>query len=107
MRKIRTETNSYAKTTAYRNRIKKLLARFKIKKGCLKCGYNKCSFALHFAHKTYDKKGRSNAIEPYWKKDRIKQELNKCNVLCATCHAEQTAKHNEHNHKLINILWKR
>lgn len=54
---------------------------------CVFCGYNKCSEALDFHH-LFDKsfgissKGYTRA----W--DMVKQELDKCILVCANCHRE-------------------
>jgi len=98
------------KVTDYRNFIKSLLARFKVIKGCVKCGYNKCSFALQFDHINNTSKHNENhnrAIEPRWSKDRIKKELSKCQILCATCHAEKTVLNNDNHTQMINIKWRK
>jgi len=59
--------------------------------GCTICGYNKSVAALHFDH-----------LEPQFKVDnvgtligkkhfnRAREEIKKCRLLCANCHAEQT-----------------
>jgi len=107
MKKIRENGNKKERT--YRHFITSLLARFKVIKGCVKCGYNKCSFALHFDH--IDKSNKHNerhnkAIEPRWSKDRIKKELKKCQILCATCHAEKTVLNNDNHTQMINVKWR-
>jgi hypothetical protein len=85
------------------NDIKNLMAIYKASAGCRRCGYNKNTRALHFAHrdpntKYRDKNGR--VVEP---SDMIKgrdrsrygietiiAEIAKCDVLCANCHTEET-----------------
>lgn len=69
---------------------------FKIKcleykgKQCEVCGYNKCIGALHFHHIDPFKKNFSISEFRYREfNDTIKSELDKCQVLCANCHAEQ------------------
>jgi len=59
---------------------------------CEKCGYNKCAGALSFHHKNPDKK--LFRISTYTKtlfdlNDYIKEELDKCQVLCQNCHSEE------------------
>ena len=56
---------------------------------CVKCGYNKCSAALEFHHKD------ANQKDPNYDKfrqlsfnDKLKSELDKCDLLCANCHRE-------------------
>lgn len=62
---------------------------------CQICGYNKCLGALHFHHRNQDDKNftishlvRHNSFE------KIKIELDKCDLICANCHAEQHEKLN-------------
>jgi len=55
---------------------------------CEKCGYNRSKKALCFHHiKPEDK---LFAIANSWSKswDRVRNELDKCILLCANCHAE-------------------
>lgn len=54
---------------------------------CRLCGYDKCIAALQFHHrdpatKEFTISGRTI------KWDRLKPELDKCDLLCANCHAE-------------------
>lgn len=55
---------------------------------CSKCGYSRCYAALEFHHRDPDEK------ELEWNKLRkrawssIKEELDKCDLLCANCHRE-------------------
>lgn len=60
-----------------------------LKGGCCQiCGYSVCSAALEFHH--LDPKQK----DPNWRRmktgsfERIKQELEKCILLCANCHRE-------------------
>ena len=86
-----------------RTRIKyrwSVLKRFKKIKGCNKCGYNKCSSALQFNHidpstKTHHL-GIGRLIKGLVRWQRIKDELAKCEVLCANCHAELTHENKHH-----------
>jgi DNA invertase Pin-like site-specific DNA recombinase len=54
---------------------------------CEKCGYNKCVDALEFHHidpneKDFTISGKS------WSFDRLKNEVDKCILLCSNCHRE-------------------
>ena len=63
----------------------------KIKGGkCQKCGYNKCIDALHFHHRNSEEKSfglSQNGNYHNWQ-DYLK-EVEKCDLLCANCHAEE------------------
>ena len=57
---------------------------------CIKCGYNKCKRALTFHHR--DPKSKKFQISHKvgriaWEK--MREELDKCDLLCANCHAEK------------------
>ena len=72
-------------------RYLKLIQRYKVFCGCKKCGYKEHPVALHLNH-----------IDPMQKKSivsnmtrskgiaKIKEEIRKCEVLCANCHAIHT-----------------
>ena len=67
----------------------------KVEAGCRVCGYNKSPYALQFNHinpedKTRIKSNPRTAYHARWKMSRILEELSKCEVLCANCHAEHT-----------------
>ena len=66
------------------------LTKYKLHRGCERCGYNAHGCALHFDH-----------IDPSKKKDQVSLiikgtiknlilEVRKCRVLCANCHAVKT-----------------
>jgi hypothetical protein len=56
---------------------------------CMKCGYNKCAAALGFHHRDPSKKDFriGSGIPKRW--ELVRQELAKCDLLCANCHAEE------------------
>ena len=71
-------------------RIKKFVKRVKLYLGCGTCGYKKCNEALHFDHvEVYNKYREISRMGGYSFK-AIKNEMRKCRVLCANCHAEHT-----------------
>jgi 5-methylcytosine-specific restriction endonuclease McrA len=54
---------------------------------CISCGYNKCLDALEFHHKNPLEKDFSIGKFPM-RIERLKKELDKCDLLCANCHRE-------------------
>lgn len=76
---------------------------------CVKCGYNKsCPRAYHFHHrnpleKEFDvsNRGRNKSF------DKLKTEIDKCDLLCANCHAEvHDEPYAEHRTQLFNRIAK-
>ena len=59
---------------------------------CQKCGYNKCEEALVFHHLDPSKKdfGIGRNYNKKW--ETIKNELDKCAMLCSNCHSEEHAR---------------
>lgn len=55
---------------------------------CQICGYDKCIDALDFHHRDPNEKefriGKGNTMK--WEK--VLEELDKCDLLCANCHRE-------------------
>jgi hypothetical protein len=57
---------------------------------CKNCGYNKFMSALQFHHKNPNEKDFNIAEKGRIKSfDLIKSELDKCDLLCSNCHAEE------------------
>ena len=66
---------------------------------CMKCGYNKYPEVLEFHHKDPSQKSfgiGQKGLTRSWQK--VKAEIEKCNLLCANCHREE---HVEERKKLI------
>ena len=60
---------------------------------CELCGYDRCIEALEFHHTDPTKKDSNISSKGYtrsWK--RVQEELDKCVMLCASCHRETHAK---------------
>ena len=56
---------------------------------CIACGYNKCSRALDFHHIDPSTKEFGIAQKGYTRSwSRVKDELDKCMLLCSNCHRE-------------------
>lgn len=75
-------------TKMYRKRMKKKCAEYK-GGSCIRCGYNKCMSSLVFHHKDPTQKDfgiSANGMLRAWNK--VKEELDKCILLCQNCHCE-------------------
>jgi len=74
----------------YHLKTKKYIKRVKLYLGCQICGYKKCSDALQFDHINVTTKVRDISTMRSCGFSRLKEEMRKCRVLCANCHAEHT-----------------
>jgi hypothetical protein len=68
-------------------RRKHWLNLYKMKKRCQKCGYNANPYALHFDHVIFPKFMSISKMTKKYKLTRLFEEIRKCQVLCANCHA--------------------
>lgn len=85
-REEKLERNRIYGKKRYRER-KKFFDDYKLSKGCLTCGYNKCAKALVFHHPKDDKD--FNISQRFNNNfERLKAEMEKCEVLCCRCHRE-------------------
>ena len=70
----------------------RLAALIKLHSGCVDCGYNEHAVALQFDHIGDDKKMNvSDMIRSDYSWITIREEIDKCEVRCANCHAAMTA----------------
>jgi hypothetical protein len=72
--------------TAKRQRLKRRLIEHLGGK-CQRCGYSKCAAALHFHHRE-DKDSLVSRLAASYNSKRVWEEVEKCDLLCANCHAE-------------------
>lgn len=71
-----------------RRKVKKLAIQYKGGK-CERCGYDKCSRALEFHHLDPNEKDFGIGHKGYTRSwEKVKEELDKCIMVCANCHAE-------------------
>ena len=73
--------------------ISKLTAEEKLRQGCYHCGYKEEAVALDFHHVNRDDKFLE--VSRFWRTSmiqfkKIKNEWEKCIVLCANCHRIET-----------------
>lgn len=67
--------------------VRELINGIKLERGCAHCGYDKDAKALDFHHTLGDKEFNiSMGIVRFLAKDRVLEEIKKCQVLCANCH---------------------
>lgn len=89
-----------------RDHNNKLIKRWKLRKGCSCCGYKEHHAALVLDHIDPStkcptlSKGSRRSYNSSWSKDRLKQELAKCQVLCANCHQVRTFDEGHHWNEL-------
>lgn len=63
-------------------------AAYKIMRGCVRCGYNKCAAALDFHH--LDPTTKLKRFDcPSIKSQSFQEEAAKCILLCSNCHKEE------------------
>ncbi|GAG37161.1 unnamed protein product [marine sediment metagenome] len=78
-----------AATLGYKHKKLAWVAKLKIERGCDLCGYNKSPLALQYHHQSPIEK--FEAISKMANRNRSKgdilQEISKCILVCANCHA--------------------
>lgn len=86
----------YKKYASYR----KVLDDYKINKGCAKCNYNAHPAALDFHHLDPSKKEFNIGHKVQRGFKNLKQEIDKCVLLCKNCH---TVFHIKERHEGVTI----
>lgn len=78
------------KTAVAKKRKKIKLKAIEYKGGkCCKCGYDKCIEALEFHHlNPFEKKFAISGKGHTKSWEKVKEELDKCDLVCANCHRE-------------------
>lgn len=75
-------------TQKRRDKVKELAVEYKGGK-CEICGYNKYFGALEFHHKDPSQKDFGISSKGYTRSwEKVKEELDKCIMVCANCHRE-------------------
>ncbi len=76
-------------TKARYRKTANIVNRYKLMVGCQVCGYRKCSRSLQFHHRNPAEKDFTISINLTKGWQVVKQEIRKCEVLCANCHGER------------------
>lgn len=95
------KTNRSKRNDAEVLAFKKEYEQNKLKTGCKMCGYNKHAAALHFHHIDHSTKlghvsyfvslfAKASKKTREAKKEQIRREILKCELLCSNCHTEIT-----------------
>lgn len=79
--------HNYQNVKTYRQQLKIKAIAYKGGK-CVKCGYDKCVRSMDFHHRNPDEKEFSISQYSNFGWERIKKELDKCDLLCRNCHGE-------------------
>ena len=66
------------------------LDKVKLEQGCARCGYNSHAEALQFNHINPEEKSFNIGENKKLSIEKINEEISKCEVLCANCHAIHT-----------------
>ena len=82
-REIKHRNGISAKNRAFVKRVKLFL-------GCALCGYKEHACALHFDHINPKEKFNMVSRMISYSTEILKEEMRKCRILCATCHAVHT-----------------
>lgn len=71
----------------YKARIRRLVCEYKSARGCIQCGESHIAcLDLHHRDPKQKEIDPSNMIKRGWGPERVKLELDKCDVICANCH---------------------
>ena len=96
--KVLAYTSRYRRSSVFQDRIRERLEWFnqiKLQRGCVDCGYNKHPAALHFDHVRGTKSFLVGARK-LCSRERMIEEMSKCEVRCANCHAIRTMERRQH-----------
>lgn len=75
---------------AQQKKRQEFLNEYKLNKGCAKCGYNEHPAALQFNHIDPSQKAFNIGENKRKRLETVIEEIEKCEVLCANCHAIYT-----------------
>lgn len=76
------------KKRGYRLERRAIVNAIKVESGCVVCGYSKHHAALHFHHTGEKHDTITRMLSRNTSMKKILEEIGKCVILCANCHAE-------------------
>ena len=79
--------------------------KIKLRVGCIDCGYREHAVALHFDHRDRTLKNKNISQMIGGKLNKIFEEIRKCDVRCANCHASKTLRDQETTPLIPRIGW--
>jgi hypothetical protein len=79
----------YASRKAKRDALRAIVSQWKLDRGCQRCGYNRCAAALDLHHAGDKVFMISAAIKDLKSIEAIKDEFDRCELICANCHREE------------------
>jgi len=83
------QVRQFEKRMARKKELQEWVNNKKLEIGCSICGYKEFAECLQYHH--IDKGNKKNTISTllssFYTKERIQEEIDKCIVLCANCHA--------------------
>lgn len=85
------EANKASRKAQIMDRIRRIrdeVQQYKQERGCSRCGYNKSAVALHFHHTGEKEHNISRMVAQGRNMGKIMEEIARCEVVCANCHAE-------------------
>jgi 5-methylcytosine-specific restriction endonuclease McrA len=87
------EWEDLSKNVRFRRRNQAMVAKIKLESGCNRCGYDENPIALELHHLNPNDKFMdvSTMITQGYSVQRIKNEIEKCEILCANCHSIETS----------------
>lgn len=74
-----------------------IVRQLKVDRGCMDCGYNEHHAGLEFDHRDGREGGRTVAGLMGRSINRILEEIEKCDVVCGTCHNIRTWNRKQEN----------
>ncbi len=84
--------NNKKRKSIHAARIRRFIKRYKKLVGCTICGWNESTWGLHFDHIDPNNKNRDISKMIGYSIHSLKEEMRKCRLVCANCHASHTEK---------------